>query len=419
MVYSFYETLMALLHKDAVIPGIYILIRLCFIKYPEIEISRFNSLDDSTQPYSHQTMTTCQPMAHFTMANPIPAAPSPKVECSRAINTDEELEAEKWITAITEGTSECTVPDDYGLYHIAEHLGTSQTTAVTLYWQGAEKEQTGDISGAMKLYQRAYKTWPALDSIYEAGLPRDVRQEAEAAHFSSCGLLGVVNIVDAQASRVVYAPGLLHASDLRDITAVLQGLTAQGETPLMNNPQNCCHEKKVCTFLNNPETWAMRTHAPHVFRKMIRFARQAWQEAHWSGDADTPGPLFSLSCRSTTSSAGCHNTKNDGMLLPPPLSIRVAEHWEYSIGGGLVDPHHYDVDSVLTIVALLSDESTFEGGTFRTLEADDSQLEHPMAQGDVICFVSHKYHNVVPVTEGKRCSFVMELWQGGLGHIGR
>jgi predicted 2-oxoglutarate/Fe(II)-dependent dioxygenase YbiX len=126
-----------------------------------------------------------------------------------------------------------------------------------------------------------------------------------------------------------------------------------------------------------------------------------------------------LSSSSATSSAGCH-TKNGGLqLLPPPLSIRVAEHWEYSVGGGLVDPHHYDVDSVLTIVALLSDESTFEGGTFRTLEADDSQLEHPMAQGDVICFVSHKYHNVVPVTEGKRCSFVMELWQGGLGHIGR
>jgi hypothetical protein len=347
------------------------------------------------------------------MANPIPAAPSPKAKSSKANETDDK-EAENWVNNIVEGTSDCTVPDDYGLYNIAEHLGTSQTLAVTTYWQGAEKEQTGDISGAMKLYQRAYKTWPALDSIYEAGLPRDVRQEAEAAHFSSCDLLGVVNVADAQASRVMYAPGLLHASDLQDITAVLKGLTEQGETALMNNPQNCCHEKKVCTFLNNPETWAMRTHAPHVLHKMIWFARQAWQEAHWSGDADTPGPLYAMSSSSsTTSSTGCLQ------LLPSPLSIRVAEHWEYSVGGGLVDPHHYDVDSVLTIVALLSDESTFEGGTFRTLEANDSKLEHTMAQGDVICFVSHKYHNVVPVAKGIRCSFVMELWQGGLGHIGR
>jgi hypothetical protein len=175
--------------------------------------------------------------------------------------------------------------------------------------------------------------------------------------------------------------------------------------------------------------YAMRKQAPHVLRKMIRFGRQAWQEAQWSGDAETPGPLYAMSSsssNSTSTSMDCTGTSHtdthngeEALLVPPPLSIRVAEHWEYSVGGGLVDPLHYDVDSVLTIVALLSDETTFEGGTFRTYEADDSQLEHPMAQGDVICFVSHKYHNVVPVTKGTRCSFVMELWQGGLGHVGR
>jgi predicted 2-oxoglutarate/Fe(II)-dependent dioxygenase YbiX len=98
-----------------------------------------------------------------------------------------------------------------------------------------------------------------------------------------------------------------------------------------------------------------------------------------------------------TSSLATTQNEGQGLLLPPPLSSRVAEHWEYSVGGGLVDPLHYDVDSVLTIVALLFDETTFEGGTFRTYEAYDSQHEHPMAQGDVICFVSHKYHNVVIV----------------------
>jgi hypothetical protein len=29
---------------------------------------------------------------------------------------EEEKREENWITAITEGTSECTVPDDYGLH---------------------------------------------------------------------------------------------------------------------------------------------------------------------------------------------------------------------------------------------------------------------------------------------------------------
>ena len=30
------------------------------------------------------------------------------------------------------------------------------------------------------------------------------------------------------------------------------------------------------------------------------------------------------------------------------------EYWEYEIGGGLIDPFHYDVDSILTLVVLLS-----------------------------------------------------------------
>jgi hypothetical protein len=313
---------------------------------------------------------------------------------------DAEDKVEDCITAIIAGTSTCTVPDDYGLFQIAAHLGSGEAQAVELYWQGAAKEQIGDIAGAMSLYQRAYRIWPALDSLYQAGLPRGVREEAEAANFCSCGLLGIVNVADARASQVMHAPALLNASDLRDIEAV-RNVMADTGTPLVNNPQNATHEFKACTFLNNPPTFAMRGLAPHVLCKILSFARQAWAEANWSGDADTPGPLYVIT---------------DGM---PSLSIRVVEHWEYTVGGGLVDPLHYDVDSVLTLVALLSDENDFEGGTFRTLEADNSQLEHPMAQGDVICFISHKYHNVAPVTKGIRRSFVMELWQGGLGHMGR
>lgn len=103
----------------------------------------------------------------------------------------------------------------------------------------------------------------------------------------------------------------------------------------------------------------------------------------------------------------------------PSLSIRVVEHWHYDVGGGLVDNYHYDTDSVITIVALLSDASDFDGGTFRTFEHDGTHLEHPMLQGDVICFLSHKYHNIVALTRGIRRSMVVELWQGGIGHDGR
>ena len=99
------------------------------------------------------------------------------------------------------------------------------------------------------------------------------------------------------------------------------------------------------------------------------------------------------------------------------LNIRVVEHWDYQVGGGLVDDVHYDCDSVITIVCLL--EAADEGGVFRTFEADDTHLEHHLEVGDSVCFVSHKYHNVTPVTGGKRRSLVVELWQCEKGQLNR
>ncbi len=153
--------------------------------------------------------------------------------------------------------------------------------------------------------------------------------------------------------------------------------------------------------MNNPPNFAIRKYAPRPLSKMLKFANRAWTQANWCGDADTPGPLYNFK----------------GGLSS--LSLRVVEHWKYDIGGGLVDPLHYDVDSVITIVALLSRQEDFEGGDFRTNECDGTQLLHPMTKGDVICFVSHKYHNVTTVTKGSRKSFVIELWQGASGQAGR
>ncbi|CAM9347364.1 unnamed protein product, partial [Ectocarpus fasciculatus] len=62
---------------------------------------------------------------------------------------------------------------------------------------------------------------------------------------------------------------------------------------------------------------------------------------------------------------------------------------------------------MLTIVALLSEDGDFEGGAFRTYEPNGEHLEHPMGKGDVICFVSHKYHNITPITKGTRRSMVI------------
>ena len=55
----------------------------------------------------------------------------------------------------------------------------------------------------------------------------------------------------------------------------------------------------------------------------------------------------------------------------------------------------------------------FEGGTFQTLEADGQLQPYQFELGDALVFVSHKYHCVAPVTDGRRRVLVTELYTGG------
>jgi hypothetical protein len=142
---------------------------------------------------------------------------------------------------------------------------------------------------------------------------------------------------------------------------------------------------------------------------MQNFAGVAWEKGGWSRKSDN-GPDSSDS-ESRTGTRGLASRRNGPLMGFPgvaELSVRVVEHWEYTPGGKLDDPWHYDIGSVVTVVVLLNDD--FEGGVFRTHEFDGVMLEHPMRAGDAVCFVSHKYHNVTEVTAGTRHSLVMELW---------
>ena len=61
---------------------------------------------------------------------------------------------------------------------------------------------------------------------------------------------------------------------------------------------------------------------------------------------------------------------------------------------------------------MLSPTSDFEGGTFSTLESNGELRDHTFEQGDLLVFLSHKYHMVSPVTSGTRKVLVCELWDG-------
>ena len=95
-----------------------------------------------------------------------------------------------------------------------------------------------------------------------------------------------------------------------------------------------------------------------------------------------------------------------------PVVPRCVEYHTVDAGGSLPFPTHYDTGSLVTIDVMCSDPSEFEGGKFGTLEADGTVRYYPFEKGDALCFVSHKYHHVQPVTAGRRHVLVMELWEG-------
>ena len=288
---------------------------------------------------------------------------------------------------------------DFGLRSLAASLGKS--AAVERYYEAVAHESEGNCKLAIALYSRAYRLWPALDSVLEGGIPSGVRAEAEAAGLRCT--LAAVDVSLARATSVARAPTLLDDADLAAVEAVRTAVLAL-ETPIVNNAQNATHKSKQCLFLNNAPLRLFSEQAPRVLAKILAFASRAWAEQGWSAtDASGHrGPLHAVEGGAAS------------------LSIRVIEYWRYAPGGGLCDLMHYDTDSVLTLVAQLSHAGEeYEGGMFRTNEAGGVQREHPMDRGDVVCFVSHKYHNVTPVKAGRRRVMVIELWQGGSEHTGR
>lgn len=221
-----------------------------------------------------------------------------------------------------------------------------------------------------------------------------------------------IDIGEAQKTRVVRFPHLLLEADLQEVGRYHACALESGD-PLETNPQNKQHHRKRCTFLHGPTApgGGLVARAPRVLAKLVRAAVQAKELGGWG-------------CRGAAAGAPSEpgSVEAEGLDAPEPLkdidvkrlSIRVVEFWEYEPGGGLVDDFHYDAGSIVTVVCLVSESSDYTGGIFRTFEVGGEHVEHQMGRGDVLCFVSHKYHNITPVQTGQRKSLVMELWQGGL-----
>jgi len=69
--------------------------------------------------------------------------------------------------------------------------------------------------------------------------------------------------------------------------------------------------------------------------------------------------------------------------------------------------------SLITMDVMIGEPGVeFQGGTFITPNTDGSSTQHVVKQGDALLLLSHKYHNVEPVTQGTRTVLVVELWEG-------
>lgn len=98
---------------------------------------------------------------------------------------------------------------------------------------------------------------------------------------------------------------------------------------------------------------------------------------------------------------------------PSRLNFRTIECHEYAPSGQLTASRHYDAGSLLTLDIMLSHPNgDFKGGQLVTPEPDGSLRPAEMRKGEAVVFLSHKYHNVLPVLEGERAVLILELWDG-------
>ena len=117
----------------------------------------------------------------------------------------------------------------------------------------------------------------------------------------------------------------------------------------------------------------------------------------------------------TQQASWCLRCTSSPMFPPGPraLSVRCIELHLYTAGGGLTDPGHNDLGSVLTLSVMLSDPGPSErGGRFTTTDALGNTTAHELQKGDAILLCSETVHNVTTLAAGERNALVIELWTG-------
>ena len=234
----------------------------------------------------------------------------------------------------------------------------------------------GLVEEAAELFARALELNPAHDASAQClalledvdvgalGDEIDAALELEQAALDAGEAPDLVPVEEAQRSSVVRVRGFLDDAGIDELLAAAAAVEAE-----VGAVERASRGGGWSTVYMNDK---FRRRLPLLHERIFREARAA-DEAHWGGV----------------------------LRGRRALNLRCAEAHAVTPPGSLV-----------TVDVMLSDAAAFEGGQFSTLEEDDVLKNHAFEKGDLLLFLSHKYHCVAPVDAGERRVFVAEIWEG-------
>ena len=157
------------------------------------------------------------------------------------------------------------VPPDFGLTSIASYL--SKSPSLQLLSLAHSLESSGSYLPSIKAYKKAYKLWPALDSIPAGGIPRGVRDEAAQNGYKG-KLLTDVPVSSSRKSTVKYKKNILDADDVHSLLKLSREIEAEDGGREGNNFENETHCGKYAIMVNGGGR--LRKRLPKVLGKVVR-----------------------------------------------------------------------------------------------------------------------------------------------------
>lgn len=229
----------------------------------------------------------------------------------------------------------------------------------------------------------------AMGLSHRTHAPNDRREQRlrNPTEVADCADLGLMTPEVAQQTSVVHIKGFLSHAEVEHVVAEIKALQrSRGAATIERNARG---EPAA-----NGEWRTSYLHTDSSFGRSLPWVQARLREA--IEDADRRAGWELVTSKPTER-----------------VNFRTIECHEYGAGGRLSEALHYDAGSLVTIDVMLADPGVdFEGGELATPEASGEVVPHPISKGDAFIFVSHKYHNVLPVTRGKRMVLVAELWEG-------